>query len=61
MEYLSVVLWKNTAEVVTFFDNLFDSVNGASTYNNKYKGKELWTAVAASSKYHIFGMWQLKK
>lgn len=45
---------KNTAEIVAFFDDLFDSVNGASTYSAKSKGKPLRRAVTETSPHHRF-------
>lgn len=47
---------KNTAETVLFFDQLFDSVNGAAKSNKKNKGKLLRTAVSDQSPHHTF--WQ---
>lgn len=45
---------KNTAETVSFFDDLFDSVNGASIYNKRNKGKPLRQAVTEKSAHHQF-------
>ncbi|CAH2990766.1 unnamed protein product [Chilo suppressalis] len=45
---------KNTADTVSFFDDLFDSVNGASLFNNKAKGKLLRRAVTTTSQHHCF-------
>lgn len=45
---------KNTAETVSFFDDLFDSVNGASLFNKSNKGKALRKAVTANSTHHTF-------
>lgn len=42
---------KNTSEIVSFFDDLFDSVNGAS---NNIKGKPLRQAVTEKSIHHAF-------
>lgn len=39
----------NTAEVVSHFDDLFDSVNGTALYSNKSKGKPLRKAVTEKS------------
>ncbi|XP_047994897.1 uncharacterized protein LOC125233078 [Leguminivora glycinivorella] len=44
----------NTAELVAFLDDLFDSVNGASTHHKHTKGKQLRTAVTENSKHHDF-------
>lgn len=40
--------------MVSFFDDLFDSINGASVSMKKAKGKSLRTAVRDSSKHHEF-------
>lgn len=45
---------KNTAETVSFLDDLFDSVNGACTYSSKSKGKPLRRAVTEASPHHSF-------
>lgn len=46
---------KNTAEIVLFLNDLFDSVNGASTYSKKNMGKKnLQLAVTAKSQHHTF-------
>ncbi|XP_041975781.1 uncharacterized protein LOC121730708 [Aricia agestis] len=47
---------KNTAETVSFFDDLFDSINGATVSAKKAGGKTLRTAVRETSKHHAF--WQ---
>lgn len=52
---------KNTAEVVSFFDDLFDSVNGASLYSKKSKGKPLRHAVTKNSMHHTFWRDAIKK
>ncbi|XP_063385647.1 uncharacterized protein LOC134671933 isoform X3 [Cydia fagiglandana] len=44
----------NTAELVAFLDDLFDSVNGASTHHKHTKGKKLRTAVTENSEHHVF-------
>ncbi|XP_061728167.1 uncharacterized protein LOC133533228 [Cydia pomonella] len=44
---------KNTAEIVSFFDDLFDSCNGAAL---RTKGKDLRKAVTKKSSHHAF--WQ---
>ncbi|XP_063629155.1 uncharacterized protein LOC134800600 [Cydia splendana] len=44
----------NTAELVAFLDDLFDSVNGASTHHKHTKGKKLRTAVTDNSEHHVF-------
>ncbi|CAK1601872.1 unnamed protein product, partial [Parnassius mnemosyne] len=44
---------KNTAEIISFFDDLFDSVNGTS-YNKISKGKALRQAVTEKSSHHKF-------
>ncbi|CAH2992232.1 unnamed protein product [Chilo suppressalis] len=51
---------KNTAEIVLFFDQLFDSVNGASILSHK-KGKPLRTAVTEKSPHHKFWQDSIKK
>lgn len=45
---------RNTAEVVSFFDDLFDSVNGTSMYSKSSKGKPLRHAVTEKSPHHEF-------
>ncbi|KAJ2937540.1 hypothetical protein O0L34_g19047 [Tuta absoluta] len=45
---------KNTAEIVYFFDDLFDSLNGASINNKRNKGKPLRQAVTEKSAHHQF-------
>lgn len=40
--------------MVSFLDDLFDSVNGASLFNPKRRGKELRSAVTATSKHGEF-------
>ncbi|KOB70274.1 Uncharacterized protein OBRU01_15753 [Operophtera brumata] len=45
---------KNTAEIVSFFDDLFDCVNGASLYHKNNKGKPLRQAVTEKSPHHAF-------
>lgn len=45
---------RNTAEIISFFDKLFDSVNGSVTCNKKSRGKELRKAVTTKSKHHEF-------
>ncbi|CAK1590721.1 unnamed protein product, partial [Parnassius mnemosyne] len=47
---------RNTASTILLFDNLFDSVNGASTSHKYHKGKNLRKAVTATSEHHTF--WQ---
>lgn len=44
----------NTAELVTFLDDLFDSVNGASTHHKTTRGKKLRAAVTEGSDHHSF-------
>lgn len=44
----------HTAELVAFLDDLFDSVNGASTDHKRTKGKKLRTAVTPNSGHHEF-------
>lgn len=51
----------NTAEIVSFFDDLFDSVNGASVYSKKNKGKPLRHAVTEKSINHAFWKDAVKK
>lgn len=51
----------NTAELVTFLDNLFDSVNGCSTNYKHSKGKTLRTAVSENSAHHAFWAEAIKK
>lgn len=47
---------ENTAETVLFFDQLFDSVNGAAVFSKtkRSKGKILRTAVVEKSLHHQF-------
>ncbi|CAK1598240.1 unnamed protein product, partial [Parnassius mnemosyne] len=45
---------KNTAAAVSFFDDLFDSVNGASTNEKMSKGKNLRKVVTLKSAHHEF-------
>lgn len=52
---------KNTAEVVSFFDDLFDSVNGTSIYSKKSKGKPLRSAVTKASPHQQFWTSAVKK
>lgn len=52
---------KNTAEVVSFFDDLFDSVNGSVTFSKKCKGKQLRSAVTPKSKHIAFWQAAIKK
>lgn len=44
----------NTAETILFLDQLFDSVNGATLYSKKNRGKQLRTAVTVNSPHHTF-------
>ncbi|XP_063538136.1 uncharacterized protein LOC134747441 [Cydia strobilella] len=46
----------NTAELVAFLDDLFDSVNDSSTHHKRTKGKKLRSAVTDNSEHHAF--WQ---
>lgn len=52
---------KNTSQVVAFLDNLFDSVNGVSTFSKKSKGKELRSTVTKTSLHHQFWREAIKK
>lgn len=52
---------KNTAETVSFFDDLFDSVNGTVTSLKKAKGKTLRTAVRQTSGHHSFWREAIKR
>lgn len=45
---------KNTSEIISFFDDIFDSVNGARLCDKKSKGKFLRQAVTENSKHHQF-------
>lgn len=45
---------RNTAETISFFDDLFDSVNGASLRNKTNRGKPLRQAVTEKSPHHSF-------
>ncbi|KAJ8709375.1 hypothetical protein PYW07_009201 [Mythimna separata] len=51
---------KNTAKVVSFFDDLFDSVNGTG-FNKTSKGKPLRQAVTENSQHHEFWREAIKK
>lgn len=46
---------------MSFFDDLFDSVNGSGTYEKKRRGKELRTAVTDNSCHHEFWESAIKK
>lgn len=51
----------NTAEIISFFDDLFDSVNGTALYSKNSKGKPLRQAVVEKSPHHEFWMEAIKK
>ncbi|KAI8436197.1 hypothetical protein MSG28_004268 [Choristoneura fumiferana] len=51
----------NTSEIVSFLDDLFDSVNGATLYSKKNKGKPLRHAVTEKSPNHKFWQEAIKK
>lgn len=52
---------KNTAKLVSFLDDLFDSVNGASLSHKNTKGKMLRKAVTNDSAHHAFWKEALNK
>lgn len=53
---------KNTSEMVSFLDDLFDSVNGATLLQSKHnKGKPLRHAVTEKSPNHTFWQEAIKK